>query len=103
MKYTVHLSRKILKNDEIIEQSEKFLKLTASKYRENKPFLDEIMGSELVVSRIKEKEEEGPSDKHLLEFSVERNGTYYLYLLMDSVLINAKPFELVVETSEKEE
>mgnify|MGYP006999880302 CR=1 FL=1 len=40
VKYTVHLSRKVLKKEELIEQSEKFLKLTAGKYKENKPFLD---------------------------------------------------------------
>lgn len=49
------------------------------------------MGSELVVSKVREVEESQP-DKHLLEFSVERKGTYYLYLLMDSVLINNRPF-----------
>ena len=49
------------------------------------------MGSELVVSKVREAVEDEP-DKHILEFSVERNGTYYLYLLMDSILINDKPF-----------
>ncbi len=40
VRYTVHLSRKILKQEEIVEQSEKFLKLTASKYIEHKPYLE---------------------------------------------------------------